>query len=433
MPTTLIKNATLVDATGSASSQSDVLISEGVIRGIGVGLSVPDGATVIDGSGCLLLPGLFDMGVHLREPGREDKESIATGTAAAAHGGVTGILAMPNTDPPIDSGGMVQSVRDLASKKSRVQLLTAGCLTKGREGMQMAAIAAMAEEGVCLLTDDPSPVADPQLLRRCMEYARQFDVRVGSHCSTPKLVKDGAMNEGAMAYRLGLPGMPAMAEELAIFRDIELARLTRCKLHIQHVSTARGLDLIRQAKNDGLDVTCEVALHHLIFTDEAVVGYDTRFKMDPPLRTDLDRQALIDGVEDGSVDVLVSDHAPHTDFEKSADFNSAPFGVSALDFVLPVVNDRLIATGALSWSTLIRGYVNRPREILGLDAVSVSERSKADLVLFDPNARQTVTVDGFYSLGHNSPFVGESLQGTVRNVFFNGRMVDFACDPFFSD
>ncbi len=426
MPTTLIKNATLVDVNGLAESPSDVLISEGMIRKIGVGLVSPDGATEIDGSGCLLLPGLFDMNVHLREPGREDKESIATGSAAAAHGGVTGILAMPNTDPPIDTGGMVQSVRDLASKKSSVQLLTAGCLTKGREGKQMAAIAAMAEEGVYLLTDDPSPVADPQLLRRCMEYARQFNVRVASHCSTAALVKDGAMNEGPMAYQLGLPGMPAMAEELAIFRDIELARLTGCKLHIQHVSTVRGLDLIRQAKTDGLDVTCEVALHHLIFTDEAVVGYDTRFKMDPPLRTAVDRQALIAGVVDGSVDVLVSDHAPHTDFEKSADFNSAPFGVSALDFVLPVVNDRLITTGSLSWGAVIRSYVNRPREILGLEPVSVSEGSKADLVLFDPNARQTVSIEDFCSLGHNSPFIGESLQGTVRYVFVVGRMINFA-------
>lgn len=426
MSTTLIKNATPVDANGAAESPCDVLVSDDVVKQCGVGLTAPDGATEIDGSGCLLLPGLFDMNVHLREPGREDKESITTGSAAAAHGGVTGILAMPNTDPPIDTGGMVQSVRDLASKKSCVRLLTAGCLTKGRAGKQMAAIAAMAEEGVCLLTDDPSPVADPQLLRRCMEYARQFDVRVASHCSTATLIKDGAMNEGPTAYQLGLPGMPAMAEELAIFRDLELARLTRCKLHIQHVSTARGLDLIRQAKNDGIDVTCEVALHHLIFTDEAVVGYDTRFKMDPPLRTAADRQALITGVEDGSVDVLVSDHAPHTDFEKSADFNSAPFGVSALDFVLPVVNDRLIVAGLLSWNTLIRTYVNRPREILGLAPVSVSEGSKADLVLFDPNARQTVAVENFCSLGHNSPFVGESLHGTVRNVFVDGRMLKFA-------
>ena len=411
MSTTRVKNATLLGADGVSATPADVLLDGGSVD------------QELDGTGKLLVPGLFDMNVHLREPGREDKESIETGSSAAAHGGVTGILAMPNTDPPIDTGGMVQSVRDLASKKSKVQLLTAGCLTKGREGKQMAAIAAMAEEGVKILTDDPLPLADAQLLRRCMEYAREFDVRVACHCSTASLVKDGVMNEGPVAYRLGLPGMPAMAEELCIFRDLELAKLTGCKLHIQHVSTARGVELIRQAKNDGVDVTCEVALHHLIFTDESVVGYDTRFKMDPPLRRAEDCEALLAAVKDGTIDVLVSDHAPHTDFEKSADFNSAPFGVSALDWILPVVYDRLVAPGKLSWQDVVRTYVTRPREILGLDAVGVEEGLRADLVLFDPVAEQTVTAADFRSLGFNSPFMGETLTGVVDATFVDGIRV----------
>lgn len=421
MDKTLIKNATLLGST----SPVDLAVDAGVITSVGSGLTPVDGVDVIDASGALLLPGLFDMNVHLREPGREDKESITTGSAAALHGGVTGMLAMPNTDPPIDTGGMVQSMKDLATKKSSVDLFTAGCLTKERGGKEMAAIAAMAEEGVRVLTDDPSPVNDPQLLRRCMEYAREFDVRVASHCSTPSLVKDGAMNEGSVAYGLGLPGMPALAEELCLFRDIELARMTGCKLHIQHVSTARGVEIIRRAKNDGIDVTCEASLHHMVFTDEAVIGYDTRYKTDPPLREESDRQALIDGVLDGTIDVMVSDHAPHTDFEKSVDFCSAPFGVSALDLVLPVVNDKLVQSGAMTWDDVMRAYVQRPREILGIDVPVITEGQRANFVLFDPAAEQTITRAMFRSLGMNSPFIGESLRGTVRSVWLGDCQVSF--------
>ncbi|QQL44646.1 dihydroorotase [Sulfuriroseicoccus oceanibius] len=421
MDTTLIKNAKLV-ATGEVA---DVEIRDGVITAVGGSLPVAEGATVVDAEGGLLMPGLFDMNVHLREPGREDKESITTGSAAALHGGVTGMLAMPNTDPPIDTGGMVQSVKDLAARKSSVDLLTAGTLTKGREGKEMSAIAAMAAEGVRMLTDDPSPLEDAQLLRRCMEYAREFGVRVTSHCSTPALVKDGAMNEGPVAYSLGLPGMPALAEELCVFRDIELARMTGCKLHIQHVSTARSVQLIRRAKSEGLDVTCEASLHHMIFTDEAVIGYGTCYKVDPPLRSESDRAALVAAVVDGTIDVIVSDHAPHTDFEKTVDFSSAPFGVSALDWVLPVVNDRLVESGAMGWDVILRAYVQKPREILGLEVPAIEVGQRANLVWFDPNADQHVTRDGFRSLGLNSPFVGETLRGQVRGVWLDSRYTAF--------
>ena len=402
----------------------DVWVRGGQIEGLGAAgtLGAPEGARVVEAEGCLLLPGLFDMNVHLREPGREDKEDMASASAAALNGGITGLLAMPNTDPPVDSGGMVQSVRDLAAAKSRVPVFPAGCITHGREGAELAAIGDMAEKGALLLTDDPNPVENPQVLRRAMEYARDFGLILASHATTPALVRGGAMNEGPTSFRLGLPGLPAIAEEIAIARDIALARLTGCPLHIQHVSTARGMDVIRKAKEEGLAVTCEVTPHHLIFDETAVGDYDTRFKMDPPLRLPEDVEALLDALLDGTADVITSDHAPHSEFEKETDFASAPFGVSALDTALAALFHHLVKPGRVPWGILVERYSAAPRRLLGLPSVEIRAGAQANLVVFDPEASTHVTRDFLCSQGLNNPFLGRTLDGAVRMVLLGPQV-----------
>lgn len=407
----------------STGAATDVLIRDGRYEAIAPGLPPRDGAREIDATGLLLLPGMFDMNVHLREPGREDKEDLASGAAAAVNGGVTGLLAMPNTDPPVDTGGMVQSVIDLARAKSRVPVWAAGCITKGRCGVELAAIGDMAMMGARMITDDPRPVDNPQVLRRAMEYARDFGLLVASHATVPALWQGGAMNEGVTSYALGLPGIPAIAEEIAIARDIALARHTGCPLHIQHVSTARGIDIIRRAKEEGMVVTCEVTPHHLIFTESAVGDYDTRFKMDPPLRLDEDRAALLAALRDGTADVITSDHAPHSAFEKNTDFTSAPFGVSALDTALLAMFHHFVKPGLLGWADVIERYAHAPRRLLGLPVPVIAEGAAVDAVVFDPAATTAVTPAFLCSQGQNNPFLGGDLDGSVRMVLLGSRVL----------
>ena len=419
MPDLLFRQVRLA-TTGETT---DVLVRAGCYEAIGTGLPEAPGAREIDAAGLLLVPGLFDMNVHLREPGREDKEDMASGSAAAVNGGITGLLAMPNTDPPVDTGGMVQSVIDLAAAKSRIPIFPAGCLTKGRAGAELAAIGDMAGMGARLLTDDPRPIENPQVLRRAMEYARDFGLTVASHATIPALWQGGAMNEGATSYALGLPGIPAIAEEIAIARDIALARLTGCPLHIQHVSTARGIAIIRQAKDEGVAVTCEVTPHHLIFDESAVGDYDTRFKMDPPLRLEEDKVALLEALRDGTVDVITSDHAPHSAFEKNTDFTSAPFGVSALDTALIALHHHFILTGEIGWPMLVEKYSFAPRRLLGLPEPLIRQGAPVNALLFDPDATTDVEPAFLRSQGQNNPFLGQSLTGSVRMVVLGSEVL----------
>jgi dihydroorotase len=414
-----LRHVTLA-ATGEVTN---VMIRDGRYHAIAPDLQAPASARVVDASGLCLLPGMFDMNVHLREPGREDKEDMASGSAAAVNGGVTGLLAMPNTDPPVDTGGMVQSVIDLAHAKACVPVFPAGCLTKGRAGAEMAAIGDMVLQGVKMITDDPRPVENPQMLRRAMEYARDFGLLVATHATVPALWQGGAMNEGTTSYALGLPGIPAIAEEIAIARDIAIARHTGCRLHIQHVSTARGIAIVRRAKDEGVPVTCEVTPHHLIFTEAAVGDYDTRFKMDPPLRLDDDRAALLAALRDGTADVITSDHAPHSAFEKNTDFTSAPFGVSALDTSLLAMFHHFVKPGKLDWATLIERYALAPRRLLGLPAPIIAGGNAVDAVLFDPTASTMVDCAFLRSQGHNNPFLGQVLAGQIRMVMLGSRIL----------
>jgi dihydroorotase len=363
------------------------------------------------------------MHVHLREPGREDEETIATGARAAVRGGFTGIVAMPNTDPPIDTGGLVRFVHTLAREQSPIPVWTSGCITKGRAGQQLADIADMHRQGAVMITDDGDPVADPYLFRRALEYARHFDLLVACHCEVPELSHGGAMNEGARSYKLGIPGIPACSEEISIARDLELARLAGARIHIQHVTTARGLDIIRRAKQDGVRVTCEVSPHHLLLNEDDITDYDTNFKMNPPLRTPADNEALLAGLLDGSIDALATDHAPHTEFEKNLDFASAPFGITGLETALPSLYERLVRPGKLPWDVLVRAFSETPRRILGIEAASFREGERADFVVFDPDAMTRIDVETMASKSRNTPFIGQTLAGAVAEVVLGANLL----------
>jgi len=423
--TRLFKNAQIAAADQKELVSGDVLVENGKIARVGVGIDAPEGTEEVDCSGKILLPGLFDMHVHLREPGRNDKESIRTGTEAAINGGVTGVVAMPNTSPAIDSGGLVRSILDIASKTARIPVQVAGTITKGREGKEMAGIAGMVGAGVRMITDDGSPVENPQMLRRAMEYAREFGLIVASHCETMALSGQGAMNEGLVSYKLGIPGMPAISEEICIERDIAIARHTRCRLHIQHVTTARGLEIIRRAKDDGVSVTCEVTPHHLIFNEADIVDYDTHFKMNPPLRTAAASEALLQGLVEGVIDVIATDHAPHTEFEKQQqDFGSAPFGITGLETALPSMFEKFIKSGQIDWGVFIRRYSAEPRKLMQLDSVEIVEGNSVELVVFDPDGMSCFTKGFMCSKASNTPFLNQELAGRVDLVVIGDDVRD---------
>ena len=420
----LFRGGQAVDAAHASPRRLDILVSaEGKIEKVAPEIAPPAGAEVIDCAGKILLPGLFDMHVHLREPGREDEETIATGARAAVRGGFTGIVAMPNTDPPIDTGGLVRFVHTLAREQSPIPVWTSGCITKGRAGQQLADIADMHRQGAVMITDDGDPVADPYLFRRALEYARHFDLLVACHCEVPELSRGGAMNEGARSYKLGIPGIPACSEEISIARDLELARLAGARIHIQHVTTARGLDIIRRAKQDGVRVTCEVSPHHLLLNEDDITDYDTNFKMNPPLRTVADNEALLAGLLDGSIDALATDHAPHTEFEKNLDFASAPFGITGLETALPSLYERLVRPGKLPWDVLVRAFSETPRRILGMEAPGFREGESADFVVFNPAGQTKVDPETMASKSRNTPFIGQSLAGAVEQVALGANLL----------
>lgn len=420
----LFRGGRLVDSQHAEPRRLDILVgADGRIEKTAPDIAPASRADTVDCAGKILLPGLFDMHVHLREPGREDEETIATGARAAVRGGFTGIVAMPNTDPPIDTGGLVRFVRTLAREQSPIPVWTSGCITKGRAGQQLADIADTHRQGAVMITDDGDPVADPYLFRRALEYARHFDLLVACHCEVPELSRGGAMNEGARSYRLGIPGIPACSEEISIARDLELARLAGARIHIQHVTTARGLDIIRRAKADGVRVTCEVSPHHLLLSEEDITDYDTNFKMNPPLRTPADNAALLAGLLDGSIDALATDHAPHTEFEKNLDFASAPFGITGLETALPSLYERLVLPGKLPWDILVRAFSQTPRRILGLEEAEFSEGQPANFTIFDPEGSTQVSVETMASKSRNTPFLGQTLAGAVEQVVLGPELL----------
>lgn len=413
----LFQNGRIASADSKDLLAADVLVDDtGTIAAVGPVLAPPAGVEVIDCRGFVLVPGMFDVHVHAREPGQEHKETFATCSAAALRGGVTGVVLLPDTAPPIDTGNLVKSAMDLVSELSAIPMLQSGCLTKGREGKEMAGFSGMASRGVPMLTDADRSVPCPDLLRRCMEYARDFDLLVTSHCDTPALTKAGSINEGRVSYRFGLPGIPAISQEIAIDRDIRVAQHTGARLHLQQISTARGLKSVQCAKEAGTLVTCEVSPHHLVLTEQDIRDYNTHFKFHPPLRPAADVEALVAGFIDGGIDVLACDHAPHTEFEKSSDFGSAPFGAAGLETTVPVMFDRFIRKGVFGWDLLVERYSAAPRRLVGLAPAAIVEGARAEFFLFDPEGETPVTRDTMKTKSPVSPFLGETLAGKVRGT-----------------
>ena len=422
----LLKNAHIVDPAVELDGVADVLIEDGKIAAVGEGLAA-DGAEVRDLSGKYLVPGLVDMHVHLREPGFEHKEDIESGTRAAAHGGFTGVCAMPNTDPVCDNGVAVGYVRARAAEVGKCRVYPAGAMSKGLKGEILSEMGDMVAQGAVAFTDDGKGVQDAGMMRRVMDYGKMFGKVMMVHCQDDGLVGAGQVNEGVVSTRLGLLGWPAEGEEIEIARDIALCRLTGCPLHIQHITTARGLDMVRAAKEEGLPVTCEVTPHHLFLSEDVLDGtYNTSLKVNPPLRTQADCDALIEGVADGSIDCIVTDHAPHADWEKAHEFEYAPFGMTGLETSLALVLTNLVGKGVIDYAKMVDVMSIAPREILGLEPVKIAEGSVADITVFDPTIEWTVDGEDFESKAHNSGFLGAALTGRATDVYVGGvaTMVD---------
>ncbi|MCL4113244.1 UNVERIFIED_CONTAM: hypothetical protein GTU68_054483 [Idotea baltica] len=369
------------------------------------------------------MPSMFDGHVHAREPGEDHKETIESCSEAAINGGVTGMVLMPNTLPAIDNGNLIQSVLDIAAEKSRIPILQAGCITKGRAGEELAGIAGMAAKGAPILTDDGDPLDSPVVLRRAMEYAMDFDLPLASHCEVKPLSGRGAMNEGPVSYRLGLPGLPAMSEEICLERDIRIAQYTGGHIHILNVSTAVGMNAIRRAKEDGIRVTCEVTPHHLIFNQEDIRNYDTNFKMNPPLRTEEDNEALLQGLIDGVFDVIATDHAPHTKFEKANDFGSAPFGITGLETAVVSLYHHFIRNGQFGWDVLVKRYSAEPRRLAKVDPIAIKEGFDADFIVFETNASTEFSLEFMRSKSGNTPFIDKTLDGKIRKVVLHDALL----------
>ncbi len=408
----------LVASEEAAPREADVLIEDGVIVGVEErGIAETSGARVIEGYGRkILMPGCFDPHVHLREPGKVAAETVKTGTEAAINGGVTGVVAMPNTTPAIDTGPMVQNVRDIAAKTARIPVYVSGAITKGRKGEELAAMAAMKAAGAVMITDDGDPVANPQVLRRAMEYARGFDLMLASHCEVKELSGPGAMHEGLHSYKLGIQGTPPLSEEICLARDCRLAQYTGARLHIQHVTTGRGMRTIERYKNEGVKVSGEVAPHHLLFIDEDIGDYDTHYKMNPPLRTREDRAELLEGLKKGIFDCIATDHAPHTDFEKKREFVAAPNGITGLETAVPSLYHHFIKPGHFGWDLLVKRYSAASRRLVGLAPVPIEAGKAAEVVLFDPEATTTFTREFMRSKSINTPFLNRTLDGQVQLV-----------------
>lgn len=407
--------------------RADVWVENGMIKAVTESLPIPQGVRVIDCQGKVILPSLFDTHVHFREPGQTHKEDIAAGTEAAINGGITGVVMMPNTSPAIDSAAVVKMVLDKAKAVSRIPVYTSGCITKGRAGKELAAIDGMREAGVLMLTDDGDAVPDSNLLLQAMRYAKEFGMFFASHCEDPALAGPRAMNEGKKSYELGIDGTPAIAEELFIDRDIRIAHAAGAHVHIQHVSSRLGMETIRWWKEMGAHVTAEVSPHHLLFNEEDIGEFDTLYKMNPPLRLAEDNAALLQGLKDGVFDLIATDHAPHSDFEKSQDFVSAPNGITGLETALVSLFDRLISRGNLSWEVVVKTYSAEPRRMMNLAPVPIVEGKKAELVLFDPEAETTFTKEFMKSKSSNTPFINQTLKGKVEMVVLGENVLLGSC------
>jgi dihydroorotase len=419
----LLKGGKLVDPSQNLNAVGDLLIADGKIAGIGGSIAGPDDVEVVDCDGLIVSPGFIDVHCHLREPGREDVETIATGARAAAAGGFTAVCAMPNTDPVTDNQAAVGFIVRQAQRAAAARVYPIGAISVGQNGEALAEFGEMVGAGAVAVSDDGRPVASAQLMRTALEYARTFKIPVIDHCEEPTLSAGGTMNEGIVSAQLGLKGIPAEAEEIMVIRDILLARLTGGHVHLAHMSTKGSVELIRWGKDRGIRVTAEVCPHHLSLTEESVRGYETNAKMNPPLRTTKDVEALREAVKDGTIDLIATDHAPHHYDEKEREFADAPNGIVGLETALAVAVTNLVENGGLSFSDLVERMACSPARLFNLPGGSLKRGAIADVTVFDPSERWKVDPSKFLSKGRNSPYTGMTLVGRAACTIVAGSVV----------
>jgi dihydroorotase len=419
----LLSGGSVVDPVARTARRADVLIEDGQITAVGMNLK-PTGAEKLDCSGKHLAPGFIDMHCHLREPGREDEETIATGAAAALSGGFTRICPMPNTEPAVDTEAQVRFQTQRAEAAGFARVHPIGCCTKARQGKELAEIGAMTQAGAVAFSDDGSPVANPQVMRRCLEYCKAFDAPVISHCELTELV-EGIANEGRMSTRLGLKPVPAAAESAQAARDILLAEFTGGRLHIAHVSATATVDIIRWAKARGVQVTAETCPHYFALTEEALAGFDTNCKVNPPLRAEADRKAVIKGLCDGTIDAIATDHAPHLKGEKNAEWDAAPPGMIGFETAFSLGYEQLVLAKKLNLADYVARLTVAPARILNLPMPLIREGAEADIVVLDLKESWVCSADRIRSRSQNTPFLGRTLRGRVASVLLGARL--FTC------
>ena len=422
MPALWITNARVIDPASKRDALGDLFVANGKIV---AGLSATDKkrAKKLDAKGLVACPGLVDIHVHFREPGQTHKETIETGSRAAAAGGFTSVVCMPNTAPVADSAGTIQLIKDSIARTACIKVYPTGCITVGMKGQALAPIGSLKRAGVVAITDDGDCVQSNELMRRAVEYAEMFDLPIMDHCQDHSMTVGAVMNEGAMSTRLGLRGWPHAAEDIIVSRNVILSTYTGAHIHMQHISSKNAVEILRRAKARGVRVTAEATPHHIALTDDALANYDTHFKMNPPLRTEEDRLAIIEGLRDGTLDCLATDHAPHTDFEKDREFDFAPNGILGLETALAVSLETLVRKSRFKLPYVIDLFTRKAAEIAALPAGTLTEGAPADICLFDPDEKWTYDAKAGFSKSSNSPWHGQTLTGRVKTTIVDGRIV----------
>lgn len=417
-----IFNARVIDPAANRDALGEIFVSEGrIVESLSA--TQKDQAQKIDAKGLVVCPGLVDVHVHLREPGQTHKETIQTGSYAAAAGGFTTIVSMPNTSPVADNAGTIQLMKDTARRDSVVHIYPTGCITMGQKGQALAPIGSLKRAGVVAITDDGDCVQNNELMRRAVEYAKMFDLPVMDHCQDTSLTQGAVMNEGVMSTRLGLRGWPNCAEDIIVSRNIILSTYTGAHIHLQHISSRNSVEIIRRAKARGIKISAEATPHHMALTENALTTYDTHLKMNPPLRTEADRQEIIAGLRDGTLDIIATDHAPHTDYEKDKEFDFAPNGIIGLETALPVSLEILVNQNGFKLAEVVDLLTRKPAELFKLPAGTLSVGAPADICIFDPNRSWVYDAKNGFSKSRNSPWHGQTLKGRVCTTIVAGRIV----------
>jgi len=419
----LVRGGRIVDPSRGTDQTADLLLQDGKVEAVGQNLGQPDGAEVLEAAGRIVAPGLIDLHVHLREPGQEELETVATGAMAAAAGGFSAVCAMPNTDPVTDNQAAVGFIVSQAQRAGKARVYPIGAISLGQKGQQLAEFGELVGAGAVAVSDDGKPVVSSHLMRTALEYARTFGIPVADHCEDPTLAAGGAMHEGLVSTRLGLKGVPAAAEEIMVARDILLAELTGGHVHLCHMSSRGSVELIRRAKDRGLRVTAEACPHHFTLTHEACEGYNTNAKMNPPLREPEDREAIRQALKDGTIDVICTDHAPHHYDAKEREFDDAPNGIIGLETALGLAITELVGGGLLDLPTLVLRMSTQPARIFGLPGGTLAKGAAADVALIDPGVEWTVEPEQFFSKSRNTPFAGRRLRGRAEATIVRGQVV----------